>query len=321
MKLRVYLDTNVYRHITQCDEAKAVRDTLQRLGAIAVASSSNLVETYAISNHRERDGEIRTLTRVASAFERYPQTWHQAMEVRGAVLRHHRDWLRPLSFTGRARDFLTAHRIRWDAARRGELPDPHSYAQFRRDFEDGVASRAEGQKSRRKERLSAMSSEVAIIDARSGVRSSFPIDLSDPETYWRAECLLAWSHALNDQNPSTRDYADWLRPFLRNGAFSSHEYPQFWLQEISSTDCPKNRLSGLVSFYQLDFKITHGNAADAQHACHALDADIFLTADRAFFDSLAKTARHYSRFARICFVERGSLSVLPFIQKALAPPE
>jgi hypothetical protein len=72
---------------------------------------------------------------------------------------------------------------------------------------------------------------------------------------------------------------------------------------------PLNRLTGLVGFYQLRQKITHGNAADKIHASAWMLNDLFITADRAFYETLNHVAgQHYPDRQSPAFVERSAAS-------------
>lgn len=311
-----YLDTNVYRHITACEEASKVRSAFLASNIKVIASSSNLFETFAISDIKVRKTEMTTLTTVSSKFHQFPESWHQAKEVRDAIQKHRRSWIRPLAYTRNEKKFLQQHLVNWQAALQGEFPPPDAYSQFRKDFETGVANASNFQKSLRSEHL-AKTLKLEVINARSGTSCGNPFDMNDPEAFWRAECLLAWSEAIINESPSSRDYSDWLAPYLKRGVFLSNDYPSLWLADIGQFETPKNRLSSLITYFQLEAKITHGNSVDSFHACHALDVQHFFTADRVFYETLYKTSKYFPRFASLHFVDRAAQSTLPFFEKAM----
>ena len=121
--------------------------------------------------------------------------------------------------------------------------------------------------------------------------------MSDPEVFWRVESLQAWYEAI-EMRPASRDYDDWLSPYLKRGSFRDPSYQSLWLEEASGATMPLNRLIGLVKFYQLAQKVTHVNAADQLHAGHWLRSDLFLTADRPFHSVLTRIAVYTSQITR-----------------------
>ncbi len=143
--------------------------------------------------------------------------------------------------------------------------------------------------------------------------------MTDPEIYWRAVGLMAWYFAIEGGGPASRDYADWLSPFLRSGAFREPAYQSFWLRDASAKAMPLNRLTGLVSFYQLQEKITHGNAVDQFHANHWLLSDLFFTADRAFWNVLSKLRElHFPDRPTPILLDRALGSCVEQVEQVLA---
>ena len=145
------------------------------------------------------------------------------------------------------------------------------------------------------------------------------VSIEDAETFWRVECLLVWFNAVSLRYKASRDYADWLAPYLKDGAFQDPSYKEFWLQDVKSENVPLNRLTGLVGYYQTKRKITHGNAADQIHASHILDADLFVTADTAFHGVLldVQTNHFPQSHCRIALVERGASSAVAELCRVL----
>jgi hypothetical protein len=81
---------------------------------------------------------------------------------------------------------------------------------------------------------------------------------------------------------------------------------------------PLNKLVGLVNFYQLQHKVTHGNAADQMHACHWLREDLFFTADSAFYDVLTQIANaHFARTPKPVFIDRQESSCVNQVEPIL----
>src|SRR5260370_119306 len=68
--------------------------------------------------------------------------------------------------------------------------------------------------------------------------TAVPVDVNGPEVYWRVASLQVWYNAIEARNPASRDYADWLGPYLREGCFRDDSYPSFWLGKWRVKRCP-----------------------------------------------------------------------------------
>jgi len=139
----------------------------------------------------------------------------------------------------------------------------------------------------------------------------------EPDLFWRVDCLLVWFEAISRKRPESRDYADWLLPYVKDRAFNNPTYIDFWINRVKAEKARKNQITSLVGYYQLKHKVTHGNSNDQVHACHALDADVFLTPDKAFFQILDEILPHFTKIARIVFINRQASSALDEITKAI----
>jgi hypothetical protein len=254
------------------------------------------------------------LVALADEFESYPESWLHALELRREIKRLRPRWLRAVSSKRRLREFLQGHQAQWEEARRGAMPDPDAYAVFRRDFEGGVRHIRHAQQELRQE-LRKGPVRFTLLTPHSDAP---PVTVEDPEVYWRVECLQVWYNAIEVRNPASRDYADWLGPYLRSGCFRDPSYPSFWLTEVTGDALPLNRLTGLIAFYQLQKKITHGNAVDQLHASHWLTSDLFVTADRAFHDVLTEVATHYHNQPRPALIDRSATSVSAQLERLLS---
>lgn len=314
---RLYFDTNIYRFIRATSETATVARVLTEHDCILTASSGNLFETYAIQSQDDRRQELKVIVALADEYERHPISWLHALELRREIKRLRPKWLRVI-VNNRAirgiRDFLQAHQAEWDEAQEGIMPDPDSYAVYRRDFEGGVQRGRNFQKNLRRE---LPNPELRVTLTTPAV-TALPVDMTDPEVYWRVESLQAWYNAIEHHDPLSRDYDDWLGPYLRPGCFRDPTYHSFWLTEVRNEALPLNRLTSLISFYQLQQKITHGNAEDRFHATHWFASDLFITADRAFHDVLTTTAtNHYPNRRLPVLVDRSGNSVAAQLQTIL----
>src|ERR1017187_2377110 len=311
---RLYFDTNIYRFIRATGDTAAVVRALTEHDCMLTASSGNLFETYAIQSHDDRKQELKVIVALADEYEHHPVSWLHALELRREIKRLRPKWLRVI-VNNRAirdiRDFLQAHRAEWEEAQEGIMPDPDSYAVYRRDYEGGVQRGRNFQKNLRRE---LPNPELRVTLTTPAV-TALPVDMTNPEVYWRVESLQSWYNAIEHHSPASRDYDDWLGPYLRPGCFRDPTYHSCWLTEVRNEALPLNRLTGLVSFYQLQQKITHGNAEDRLHATHWFASDLFITADRAFHDVLTTTAtNHYPNRPLPVLIDRSGNSVAAQLQ-------
>jgi hypothetical protein len=304
-----YFDTNVYSYVAATGEIAQTREWLADHRFRLVASELNIFEIYAISSRSDRERELRVLTALAKQYDPYPMSWRQAIEVRQEVGRCHPEWLDRAPRTRQMRELLNAHKRHWSTARSGDLPDAAAYAAFRRDFEAGVQQQRQAQREARQLRLKD-ASQLVLTDLRQPA-AEHTINLDDPEDYWRLDCFWAWYNALVKKNPASRDYADWLEPFIKPGSFNSPEYAGFWFREVRPEYVALNRPSGLLSYYQVGQKVEHGNAVDQSHSAYFLRCQLFVTCDRRFASALTSCATHFEQpGAKLRFLERARDSVV-----------
>jgi len=163
---------------------------------------------------------------------------------------------------------LRAHSETWIRASHVDLRASADYAQYSHDFEAGVRMQRGFQKTFSVWRNNAQTWQM------DGLGNAREWDHTDPEVFWRVVGLQVWYNAIERQIPSSRDYYDWLAPYLKPGSFKHPSYRALWLEEISGESMPLNRLTGLVEFYQMPSG-GHGNATDQLHAGHWLRQDFF----------------------------------------------
>lgn len=313
---RVYFDTNVYRFVGAVGEVSLMRELLDASECTLVASSGNLFETFAIQSERERHAEIDVLVRLARRFTRKPSSWLHALEMRNEIRLRRPAWTRRLLSSReekQIRALLRGHSQNWEEARSGQLPPADAYSMYRRDVEAGTATQKHFQKTVRGLR-SRNKADFSIVTPHGQI----DFDPADPEVFWRIEGLQVWYNAIEGRDPSSRDYHDWLAPFLKPGSFKDPSYESLWLQELSAAAMPLNRLVGLVSFCQLEHKVSHGNAADQLHAGHWLREDLFFTADTAFHQVLKKVADvHFPQKPKPVLLDRGAPSCVKQVEAIL----
>lgn len=298
--MNLYFDTNVYRFITERGEASQVAALFDRYGCRLAVSAGNLFETYAVGSSSDRAKEMKTIARLGRDYSPQPESYLHALEVQREIRRLRRQWINPVPHKREIRTLLKGHQDLWTRVLNGELPSSSDFASYSDDAEQGIATARCFQKD-----LRALFLDPARdFELRTPSGHTVSVNVEDPEVFWRFEGLSVWYEAIVRENPASRDYADWLKPFLKRHAFADPSYLSFWLHDADADAMPLNRLTGLVSYYQLKQKITHGNSADQIHASCWLMHNLFVTADRAFHEALASAARHYPRHRAPALVNR-----------------
>jgi hypothetical protein len=318
--VQIYFDTNVYRFVHAAGEVSLMRELLEAYGCTLTASGGNVFETLAIQSAKERRAELDVLVQVARRFTRQPSSWLHSVELKNELRCRRPSWIRRVLSSQtekRVQALLRGHLRIWEMVRGGQLPPADAYALYRDDAEKGILTQRQFQKTIREFR-SFNNVSVSLQDSSGKISD---VDPSDPEIFWRLDGLMVWYKAIEGKDPSCRDYNDWLTPYMKPGSFRDPSYRCFWLQEASGDAMPLNKLVGLVNFYQLSHKVTHGNAADQLHAGHWLREELFVTADSAFYSVLKQIADvHFPQRPKPMFIDRQSPScVKQFITKNEVP--
>ena len=312
----LYFDTNVFNFIADRQECNEVREFLSSYSHKVVASSENLTEMLAIRDDLLRRYRISALTSIATSFEPKPESWHHAFEVQCEVRRCRRRWLKVSPRRGDIKEITElkqAHLEKWNLAKKGVLPSAMEFAPYHRDSELGIARHCEFQQFVRKKGQENEHRFGLTIGS-----SRCDVDYTNPEQAWRADSAMVWFNAIVMQNPSMRDYFDWLGPYLTEDAFADDSFIRFWMSDIEADRVPYNRITGLSFFYQTRQKVTHGNAIDVLHANKMLSCDVFVTGDKGLFRVLESLGSHFqSGIAKPVLLDQSASSAVDGIRVAL----
>jgi len=135
----------------------------------------------------------------------------------------------------------------------------------------------------------------------SGVTAKFPsteerlrglVDFNREYEPWRIENLFYYKKCLSKVDfpiaHGDGTVADWCEPLIKIKDFLGHEeqYFSFWLEESKVERMPRNWLRWAVNFLQPFRKLGAGNPYDAQHSAYLVDADLFFTSDKRYFECL-----------------------------------
>lgn len=317
IKNSIYFDTNIYDWIATKQEALGMHELLKSRKLSLYISNENLIEVIAEGNKLKRQKEVEFIVSLKPKLELKPQSYLHAMELLKEIKRLKRNWLSILPRTTMVKFFLATHPNLWDSLKNGDIPSKAITHEFARDVEVGINKSRSDQKAFKEisNKTKKKSGELKFVTSSGKELDANP---ASPEDYWRMEAASVWRSALLEHNPASRDYNDWLSPYLRINAFRDPGYTDFWLKEVNSDNLPLNRFVGLVSFFQTKFKISHGNALDQIHGGNFLLYDHFVTADVGFSSVLSEA--NYCLTKPTAFpilLKRANGGVLDELSKAL----
>ncbi|GAP12726.1 hypothetical protein LARV_00462 [Longilinea arvoryzae] len=319
--MKLYFDTNVYDFIHEKQEAQSVREYLATKGYEVLASDINIYEIWAIPDRDLCTSQLSVLTSVANNYDSKPQSWRQANEVLSEVMKLRPYWIEKspkVNLVLQEKMFLKSHLENWTRAKEPFIPPASQYAIYKRDYEKGIAKEAESQRALRQFILKYGNDlRINLVKQKDTDRHCL---LSEdlpfgPENFWRFGCWKIFYDAIVKRIPESRDYADWLLPYIKDKSFTSPSYSVFWMENVRAEKVQKNRISSLVDFYQVKHKIGHGNFGDQMHACYLLDVDIFVTADKPYYKVLLDLDNHFPKHAKPILLDRSNSSALDELKK------
>lgn len=320
--MKLHFDTNVFNWIAETGEALPIRDYLTIAGHELIATGENLFEAFA-APEPVRQGQIGALTAVATRYQDVPIGYVHAQEVLEEVRRVRPDWLFRIPQANRHSVLLNRHRRLWREAKvEGDIPKSADYAGYHEVAESMSQLILSDQKN-----LRDLAIKVKGKSARENVHmrpTYFDEELdaltrnqTDVEFTWRMDSDSSWAGALFERRAGSRDYLDWVVPYLRLNLIRRREWARFWLSEVNETAVPFNRVSALTRYYQLWQKVTHGNPVDIMHANYLLTVDALVTADKSFGSVLGEVSQYLTNPARTIVLDRGGPSAFRSLQHAL----
>lgn len=319
--MRVFFDTNIYDFIAKSQEEIRVREFLDGQGIFVIATDGNILETLATPNENHRLFQASAIVVVASEYEKTPQSWHQAEEVLAEIQRCRPEWLRFMpskKLMRRAQYYLEQHQNLWRKIYSLQLPSGMQNTTYYQDSQRGREQILLFQQQL-KGAVREQSGRIKLVRAD---RHDLLVPLDEGEVtidkFWRYDCLMAWHNAIVRRVPESRDYADWLLPYIQEDAFQRANFTSFWLKDVDPDRITRNRLISLMNYYQMLFKISSGNAEDQNHVSIIPDIDLFMTADKRLFNALSIVIeKHYPRFRKPILVNRNEKSSEVAIRTAL----
>jgi hypothetical protein len=303
--MKLYFDTNVYDYIAKCGNAAETRDKLDEQGCSVEASALNLIEIWRIPNWQARTEHVRTVTAIAREYEQLPRSYAEAREVLAELRRIRPAWVRRFASRDekrRIRMLLNGHREHWREARLSPGSGGERIDNYIKIANTGDP---DAQKQLRRVMLPYLNPVHGLQMYSSDPNyQAITKGYGPAEFFWRNAALVTWQAAILAKLPAVRDLRDWAGPYLSEAAFRGQDQLEFWYVEADASRLPITRMKGLVGYYQLQRRVTPGNAHDIEHSAYALAADVFLTADESFDKTLTAACSHHGNTARLCFVDK-----------------
>jgi hypothetical protein len=308
--VRLYLDTNVLAGVEERAEEPALRAWLHDRGHRPVITDVHLVEALAIRDQATRDARLDHLVALRSQGP-YPKPvgFLQAEEYVAEVRRQRPGWIEPFPRTDAAQRFLRDARRRWTEARRNRATLAARRARYSAVAEPAIHVMRDAQKEGRALQREGHDAISGFVLGNRLVSLSGPVPTADRVATFPLVRIATWYAALYDREDSARDLADYAQPYLRRGIPVS-AFITFWLSDLDARELPRALSGHIVAEEQLNAKIGHGNAQDVNHATYVIDADLFVTADRAFFDALRAVPPFVPQAAPPGFLSRAAPSIV-----------
>jgi hypothetical protein len=278
----LYFDSSVLDPIAAQSAGGRVKKLLRDRGAVAFASTQNLIEAWRIPDDTVRATLVRTIIQVARDREEMPLILRIVRSVVGQMRHQHSDWIRTDPDLSLQRRDMERRRESWRQVKDNAAYVPRGVTQAKQFL------RAEVAESRRRH-AAHRALRRAGGKARNPPKIQALVDaLPEPEAFWRREQGLGWWDAVTTNQRRVGDLRDWLLPYVRSDRLDIESWMTFWLGELEDDAVAPLRVASLVDFFNRDRKAEPGDWGDINHAAFAVGRDYLLTADRNFYEALLK---------------------------------
>jgi len=298
-RVRVLLDTNVWRYLV---DQGANKDLLRsvRGGRVQIQIAPSVLYEAL----RTRDVDLRrrlaSLMTLPTWKRLMPEAYSESQEILSEVRRLRPKWLRPTP------DLNALRRFRFDWVRsRGGFWErvrltPDKEAGYVAQLGDDDIARARRQADDRRKEFRDIScfETVALDSVYCDQLGSIPGWNGDRIEAWRGDAWYSTTRAL--QTPG-HPYIDWLSPEIDISQLTQpgQSWVRFWFYEVSTKAMPRFWLRWAFEFLQRFRRVTEGTPCDAQLATYLPEADLVVSADKAFI----QIANRCRVFAPCCFAE------------------
>jgi hypothetical protein len=282
--LRLYFDTSAYDFINSTGETGVVKRWLMDNGhSLRASDEANIGELLRIPDQNERAAQIRLITALAELCER-PTDLIMSEEMLREIRRCRPGWITTEPSLDYTASFLAwRRREAWDALRKDPSALPPEAQAALAEIGKVIGANKVAQAMRRSSHL-----QQARLLVRTSLQDLQPIidGYAEVERYVRAQLFHDWSLLLTEPVTVSAE-TTWLAPLLDLVAMfrvPREDWQRFCIVEVDLAQIPMNRISVLTEYCQHGKQVTFGNTVDRIHACHLVDFDRVVTADKDFYE-------------------------------------
>jgi hypothetical protein len=314
--MKIYLDTNVYDYIAKNGISDKFKCFCQKNICDIVVSLGVIYEIARIPDEKLRNECFQVVWELGTIYPKFPESYLETQEIINELKRCRPNWVHPVPHEKKdILAYLENYRLKMKFFRHNHFFETNE------SFEEYVslAERAIdiGNPNDKKIRQSYLKYESLEIRANDPEIQMLLTSLPDCERFWRGKSSLIWRQALKG-DPSMRDYKDWLLPYLRLTTVDKMDWESFWLKDVNSRNVPRTYIRGLTEYFQLRFRITHGNMEDSNHSLYLVGNQLFLTSDKNYFDVLQKVFGNSTvKIAKPIFIDRNNTDACDEITRAI----
>jgi hypothetical protein len=139
------------------------------------------------------------------------------------------------------------------------------------------------------------------------------------ERYVRAQLFHDWSLLLTEPINVSAE-TEWLAPLLDLTTMfraPREDWQRFCIVETDLVRVPMNHVSVLVEYCQHGRQVTFGNTVDRIHACHLVDFDCVVSADKDFYDVMTAMLSLVTVPGKPVYLDRAAGSVVAELNRAI----
>ncbi|WP_143876138.1 hypothetical protein [Nocardia fluminea] len=282
---RILVDTNVWRYLIDRDGVEAINRAARDGRGKMIACPAVLYEILRLEDVELRHSLVKAICR--SRWVRLmPEVFEESSELRVEIARLRSRWLlsHPDMRTFRAldNDWRGPRGVWWRAR-----VDPAEAAAVLREVEGNFLVRSRDDAKGLRDQIGAITNfDKVTLDRWT---TTFPLNPGgwdgDPVETWRAETMRYYIEALLRPGSAQSSAArEWLEPWVDLAAMR-RELPSFvrlFLYETEPARLPRSWLRWAIQVLQGTRTTSPGTPVDNQIASYLVEADIFVTADKAF---------------------------------------
>jgi hypothetical protein len=287
-QVRILLDTNVWRRFVDEDAIAPLRSIVRERRARVLVAPAVVYEMLRTGDAQLRRRLVRAVT--LGSWERLmTEAYEEAREVVEVIRRRRPEWLRSepdlASFYRLQADWKGNYGF-WRRARR----DPGSEAKLVLALERDLFLHARAESRELRASFAHVPFEHVKLTGWTTrpLYGGIPGWEGGPVDAWRIDaCHKLWRDVAARQE---QGYVDWIEPFVDLSSIGRdrRSWDRLWLYEATAEEVPRAWIRWAVRLLQATRKVSRGTPGDNQISTHLVEADAFLTSDKAFRDIVAK---------------------------------